>query len=286
MFYYLLLTVLSFIHYYVLLFSILQTWILSAGRAIRGSKKTRKVLRRIADASVTSATPSVTASVAPSTASSSLDLLQMSAESSSSTTNIHNNDNPFDNLNKASSGPTATSTLTTTANTNIFAEMFSEEFDDLIWPLQYVDPKDSEQYRILFPLLSKLPHPIMYYLNELIFPEVLAHQGLKISTCGQELGGDMLFGRRIGFSGTPSDILPRELGCCHYEKGSDGRVVHYLTSTNVVSHIDMAPGWSVRTILDTIAKVCIIINLFNILYSYTISKLTHISYYTNSYLFI
>jgi hypothetical protein len=39
----------------------------------------------------------------------------------------------------------------------------------------------------------------MYYLNELIFPEVLAHQGLKQSSCAQELGGDMIFGRRIGF---------------------------------------------------------------------------------------
>ncbi len=111
---------------------------------------------------------------------------------------------------------------------NIFAEMFLEN-DELIWPLQLIDPRDKEQFRVLYPLLYKLPHSVMYYLNELIFPEVLAHQGLKLSTCGQDLGGDMVFGRRIGFSGTPSDILPRELGSCHYERGSDGRVVHYLT---------------------------------------------------------
>ena len=95
----------------------------------------------------------------------------------------------------------------------------------------------------------------MYYLNELIFPEVLAHQGLKLSTCGQELGGEMLFGRRIGFSGTPSDILPRELGSCQYERGSDGRIVQYLTSPQVVSAVEVPTGWDVISLLNFIAKV-------------------------------
>ncbi len=60
-------------------------------------------------------------------------------------------------------------------NINIFDEIFSEN-DDLIWPLQLVDPKDKEQFKVLFPLMSKLPHAVMHYLNELIFPEVLAYQ--------------------------------------------------------------------------------------------------------------
>ena len=83
---------------------------------------------------------------------------------------------------------------------NIFEDIFTEE-DDLIWPLQLIDLLDVEQFKVLYPLLYKLPHTVMHYLNDIIFPEVLAHQGLKLSTCGQELGGDMLFGRRIGFSG-------------------------------------------------------------------------------------
>jgi hypothetical protein len=43
---------------------------------------------------------------------------------------------------------------------------------------------------------------------------VMRHQNLKLSASGQELGGDMLFGSRLGFSGTPSDLLPLELGTC------------------------------------------------------------------------
>ena len=139
-------------------------------------------------------------------------------------------------------------------NFNVFSEVFSD-IDDMIWPLQLIDTKDKEQFKVLYPLMYKLPHCVMYYLNELIFPEVLAHQGLKLSTCGQELGGDILFGRRIGFSGTPSDILPRELGSCQYERGSDGRVVHYLTSPKIVAHVDIATGWEVKTLLDFIATV-------------------------------
>jgi hypothetical protein len=108
---------------------------------------------------------------------------------------------------------------------------------------------------VLYPLLGKLPHAVMFYLDALIFPEVLAYQGLKLSTCGQELGGDMLFGKRIGFSGTPSDILPRELGGCNYERGSDGRVIHYLTSPSVVTHVDIPVGWSVDSLLQHVATV-------------------------------
>jgi hypothetical protein len=48
---------------------------------------------------------------------------------------------------------------------------------------------------------------------------------LKISACGHELGSDILFGRRIGFSGTPSNLLPSDLGECQYEPGSDGRIL-------------------------------------------------------------
>jgi hypothetical protein len=84
---------------------------------------------------------------------------------------------------------------------------------------------------------------------------VRCFQGLKLSACGQELGGDMLFGRRIGFSGTPSDILPLELGSCQYERGSDGRVVHYLTSPSIVQHVPIRAGWNSHLLLEFIARV-------------------------------
>jgi hypothetical protein len=69
----------------------------------------------------------------------------------------------------------------------------------------------------------------------------------------QELGGDIMFGTRLGFSGTPSNLLPEELKPCHYEKGDDGRMIHYLTQPSVVSVEYMHPGWSPCSVLDRVA---------------------------------
>jgi hypothetical protein len=135
---------------------------------------------------------------------------------------------------------------------SVFGKIFDLD-EDLIWPIQLVDAHDKEQFKVLYPLLFRLPHAVMFYLNDLIFPEVLAYQGLKLSACGQELGGDLIFKKKIGFSGTPSDILPIELGSCQYERGSDGRVVHYLTSTDIVTINSIPTNWNVRSILDIIA---------------------------------
>ncbi len=65
--------------------------------------------------------------------------------------------------------------------------------------------------------------------------------------------GDILFGRRLGFSGTPSDLLPLELGSCNYERGSDGKVIHVLTSPRVVTH-SIQSNWSVQGLLRSIAR--------------------------------
>eukprot|EP00959_Pyramimonas_sp_CCMP1952_P120448 2518679-Pyramimonas_sp.AAC.1 len=42
----------------------------------------------------------------------------------------------------------------------------------------------------------------------------MLNQPLKLSASGHDLGGRLLFGRCLGFSGTPSDLLPLELGRC------------------------------------------------------------------------
>lgn len=83
---------------------------------------------------------------------------------------------------------------------------------------------------MLYELLRELPTIIYHHLCDFVFPATLPYQRLKLSASGQAVGGDMLFGRRLGFSGTPSDLLPLELGKCMYEEGSDGRVIHFLTS--------------------------------------------------------
>ena len=56
---------------------------------------------------------------------------------------------------------------------------------DELWPLQLVNLKDRDQMLVLYKLLHRLPHVLSHYLDSFIFPETCAHQGLKLSACGQ-----------------------------------------------------------------------------------------------------
>lgn len=63
----------------------------------------------------------------------------------------------------------------------------------------------------------------------------------------------MLFKERIGFSGTPSDLMPRELGTCDFEPGSEGSIVHTLTNPQICSFEVFDADWTVTGLLDRIA---------------------------------
>lgn len=65
---------------------------------------------------------------------------------------------------------------------------------------------------VCFVFCLFIPQVIDYYLDRLIFPETMEHRGLKLAANGQDVGGDMLFDVKLGFSGTPSNLLPLELG--------------------------------------------------------------------------
>ena len=103
---------------------------------------------------------------------------------------------------------------------------------------------------------------IHYYLREIVFPRTMHQQRTKISASGQELGSEILFGRRLGFSGTPSNLLPTQIAPCHFEKGSEGKILRTLTDEDVtmeapISRVlsESASGdWTVRGVLDQIAQ--------------------------------
>ena len=122
-----------------------------------------------------------------------------------------------------------------------------------IWPLQLLDVADGEQVVLLHKLLKRLPQVVEHYLSDFVFPQTMLHQTLKLSANAQELGGDLLFRTRLGFSGTPSDLLPLDLGRCGYERGSDGQMLSVLTDARVVNATLAPPGWSVRSLLRHVA---------------------------------
>ena len=75
----------------------------------------------------------------------------------------------------------------------------------------------------------------------------------KLWRSGQAVGGDMLVGRRAGFSGTPSDLLPKELGRCDYAVGDDGKMLSTMLDPAVASHELLTVDWSVQGILKRVA---------------------------------
>ncbi|RNF23641.1 uncharacterized protein Tco025E_02741 [Trypanosoma conorhini] len=120
-------------------------------------------------------------------------------------------------------------------------------------PLSQLHVTDEVAVHALHHRLRYLPEVAHYYLCSHVFPRTMNFQGMKISACGHELGSSMLFTRRIGFSGTPSNLLPRDLGECFYEPGSDGRVLAVLTDPLVVTTEVLPPDWTPLRVLDRIA---------------------------------
>ena len=58
----------------------------------------------------------------------------------------------------------------------------------------------------------------------------------------------MIFKMRLGFSGTPSNLLPVELGNCNYEDGDDAKMIYFLTHPDVVQYEVMPNDWKVPAV--------------------------------------
>ena len=139
------------------------------------------------------------------------------------------------------------------ANGGATAGVTDEDEERTVVPLWLLKQSNDEQMTRLYKLLRTLPSTIHWLLENVTFPSYMQHQTLKLSASGQELGGSMLFGRRIGFSGTPSDLLPLDLGKCGYEKGSEGKMLHVLTDPSVMSTQALEGGWTVTSLLRHVA---------------------------------
>lgn len=138
------------------------------------------------------------------------------------------------------------------ATTKSLEEDEDEDSKEVV-QLKFLSKSNQEQMEKLFNLWKLEPHTIHHYLGRFIFPAYMRHQRSKISASGQSVGGDMLFGKRVGFSGTPSDLLPRELGKCSYEMGDEGKMLSTVLDREITSYQHLPADWTVEALLDTIA---------------------------------
>eukprot|EP00439_Symbiodinium_sp_Y106_P005649 s3035_g1.t1 len=84
------------------------------------------------------------------------------------------------------------------------------------------EKKPEGHAQVAMELLGPVPEIVLWYLLTMVFDAVLRQQPYKLSATGQELGSSMLFSSRIGFSGTPSSLLPEDLGTCLFEAENEG----------------------------------------------------------------
>ena len=124
-----------------------------------------------------------------------------------------------------------------------------------VLPLHLLDLRDAGYLQHLYELLYRSAHVVRFYLSEVVFPEHLAHQHMKLSANGQDLGGDMLFSRRIAFSGTPSSLLPLGMGECVYQLGDDAKMLRTVTDPRVVSRHVLHSEWNVTRLLQAVAAL-------------------------------
>ena len=94
-----------------------------------------------------------------------------------------------------------------------------EQSEKEVVQLKFLQKSNNDQMDRLYNLIKLEPSVVHHYLQSMIFPQYMRSQREKISASGQTVGGDMLVMKRVGFSGTPSDLLPQELGRCDYETG-------------------------------------------------------------------
>ena len=129
----------------------------------------------------------------------------------------------------------------------------SEGADLELRTIQVEEPKQLTQAH---DLLRYLPDLVYYHLTTLIFPRTMHSQVNKISASGQALGSGMIFKQRIGFSGTPSSLLPTELSPCHFEAASEGKIIATLCDPKLCAHTvypKVGKAWTVEGLLKHIA---------------------------------
>eukprot|EP00434_Breviolum_minutum_P001419 symbB.v1.2.001248.t1/scaffold63.1/size477159/19 len=128
-----------------------------------------------------------------------------------------------------------------------------EEISQNILPLSLFQPADQKQMGRLYRQIQNTPPVAHFWLRQHVFPVTMNFHPLKISASGHELGSSLLFGYRLGFSGTPSNLLPEDLGECFYEPGSDGQVTAVLTDPSVTTAEVCGADWSPSGLLVRVA---------------------------------
>ncbi|CAK8991914.1 Uncharacterized protein SCF082_LOCUS2863 [Durusdinium trenchii] len=128
----------------------------------------------------------------------------------------------------------------------------SDSETQLVPPLEWLDSSDASQVALVYSVMKTSPFLMEFHLHQ-VFPALLKHADAKLSANGQDLGGEVLSSSRLGFSGTPNDLLPRSLGQCRYAQGDDAKMLTTLSDPLVVQVSLVEEGWNAQRLLQRVA---------------------------------
>jgi len=140
----------------------------------------------------------------------------------------------------------------------------SSRVNSVVLPLHLFDTSANDQVLALWTRIRKSREAIEAFVTDIAFPRSLRHHPLKLSATGEEI---VWFVAQVhGFSGTPNSCLPRDLGECVWERGTEGRFVHILGSALHVGFGPEALGthWTPHDLIKIVAtsprKFCALID--------------------------
>jgi hypothetical protein len=99
---------------------------------------------------------------------------------------------------------------------------------------------DKSALMPLHPFFKHHKAVLFEYLNTYVFNRTLNLFSKKLLASGVDIGSSMLFASRIGFSGTPSNLLPLSLLKCVPSPGTRASVIRTLLNPRIVSSKDFA----------------------------------------------
>jgi hypothetical protein len=104
---------------------------------------------------------------------------------------------------------------------------------------------------LLMKVLAHCSGIVQYHIAQTL--RHLKNSSHQLQASGADLGGDAIFRGRVGFSGTPSDLLPHGMGCCHFEPGSEAAMIRVLSSESSVGKPIELVKWAVDDLLMKVA---------------------------------
>jgi hypothetical protein len=118
-------------------------------------------------------------------------------------------------------------------------------------PLDKLQLHESAHLDLLMKVLAHCPGVLQYHTERTL--RYLKNASHQLQASGADLGGDVLFLGRVGFSGTPSDLLPHGLKPCHFEPGSEAAMIRVLSAESSMGKPIKLSEWDVHDLLLQVA---------------------------------